>query len=328
MIIKLFRIILIICLIFALIAGVLLVALKLFSAYSLKSVLMSSSKGLLVRELKVKNASIGLFEGFVLEDFTLSRYPGFKYGTFLTAKKLTVKTNTLRLFKRKFILSNVDLTSPVFEISRNDSCLGFLFPFMFSIKELNIKELNLKDAKVKYELENKDIVDLSDINLNCSNITLEEPFNFSVKMILSLPQNAHDRSRGMNAFSQNAEMSRILTEPPASAGGAPNKKSGINISSTGSVEIANKSITLNNLVLNSKNGRLVINCSIKSILDDDFNFTASVKGDREVFEQVRNVFEQVLDFIPEAKNISIFDNNIDADISYKNKKLVFTQRRE
>jgi uncharacterized protein involved in outer membrane biogenesis len=283
MIIKFLRILIIICIILSLITGFIALGLKFFSKYRLAGYLVNGTRGMLNRELKLEKTSFGLFDGFYIEKFSISKYPGFNSGTLASAEKLVLKTRILRLFERKNIINKAQLDSPLLNISGKGDFTGLLpaghmasahfFPIMFSIAEISVK-----NGRIEYS--SKDNLSISDINLSINNFGVYALSNFNFSFVL-------------------------------------HKKSDIAVNGNGTFNAAGQEILFNSVTIKAGRDELNLSGKAENVYNDNDNlkFTLYVNGKRSVFESVKG-------FIPGYKDISFFDTDkISLNLSYCGRSL-------
>src|SRR5512140_1431693 len=100
-------------------AGLVVFLKILYPPERIKSLAVEALSKRLGREIRLKNASIGLWRGISLEGLAVSEQPDFKAGTFLTADRISARPSLEPLLHRRLVLQRLTLEAPSVRIIRH-----------------------------------------------------------------------------------------------------------------------------------------------------------------------------------------------------------------
>lgn len=89
-----------------------------FPPEKLKALAAKQVKIYLHRDMQLRDISIGLVNGLVLDEFKLSERPDFSAGTFVASRRLAVKPFLLPLLRGRVIIKSIELGEPEIHVTR------------------------------------------------------------------------------------------------------------------------------------------------------------------------------------------------------------------
>ncbi len=163
-----------------------------FPPERLKALAAEQVKIYLHRDMELKDISIGLVNGLVLEGFKLSERPDFSAGTFVSSERLAVKPFLLPLLRSEVVIRSVELDAPKIRVTRyadgtfNFSDIagstGTKSPDESGPVKLFVNHVRIAKGAVGFEDKSPARMNLgvSDLNLSLDSFSFLTPFRLSL----------------------------------------------------------------------------------------------------------------------------------------------------
>lgn len=255
------RIIGILAAIVLLIAGALVLAFHiLFPESRLKKITVDGVRGFTMRDASVGRVSVG-FTGLEVTDFSLSDFPDFAAGTFISAPRFSITFRPLALLQHRLLINEARLDSPHLSVTLNkDGTSSF---DNLTVKHerkyvplaLLVTDCRISDGQVVLKDERTGTFTLTarNVNLVVGNVSITAPF--PVRMTADIEKNG------------------ILQ-----------------VEANGTVDIARKSFSIEPLTIKNGAAVLTVSGSIDHFMDKRPGFNLAIKGDRAALDKVLQLF--------------------------------------
>jgi uncharacterized protein involved in outer membrane biogenesis len=262
---NLFRILIIFITLILVLAGIVLLVLRLsFPESRLRSIVINGLRGYTQRDVAVAGVTVGL-SGVAVTDLSIAEYPGFKFGTFLSVKRFALQFEPFALLKHRIMVNRMTVDSPKLSVvlrkdhtSSFDNLVGSsngnkYAPFLLLITDCTVVDgqIVLRDTRW-----NRYTVTANKVALELRNVSLVSPFPFHVAAVIE-------------------------------------KHGVLHIDAKGSGDVRGDMITIDRITITSNGSMLTIAGTIGKISSGIPVFHLTVAGDRTVLDRIEG-------FIPGA----------------------------